>query len=276
MTRSFGTARLHAFVVLAVVGLGAALATGRPELAALAAPFAVALVVGIAASDPPSIEVAVEPDADRVVQGETLTVTVTLRADRDTEPVEVLLDLPPEHRRRRTAGPARVGGRRARRRAAGAHGHCRRALVGSPRRRPRGAWHARARAARVGIASVRAPTVVRVLPDAGTLRRIVRPFETRNDSGHQVARAPATGSSSPTCARSARATAPAGSTGGSARGAERPTSTTSIRNATPKRCCSSIRSPTIRRADRRRSTGRCAPRARSPPRCSRRATGSGS
>ena len=37
--------------------------------------------------------------------------------------------------------------------------------------------------------NLRSPRLLRVLPDAGTLRRIVAPFETRNDNGSQVARA---------------------------------------------------------------------------------------
>src|SRR5262249_6632632 len=36
---------------------------------------------------------------------------------------------------------------------------------------------------------LRSPRVVRVLPAAPTLRRILRPSETRSDTGHQVARA---------------------------------------------------------------------------------------
>ncbi len=189
MTRSFGTARLRSFVVLAAAGLLAALATGRPELAALAAPFAVALVVGIAASDPPSIEVAVEPDADRVVQGETLTVTVTLRADRDTQPVEVLLDLPEGIDAVEPPGPPAwaVAVRAGEPRVLTAT-----VVARSWGRHDVGRVVLRIRPA-LGLLTwesiLRSPRVVRVLPDAGTLRRVVRPFDTRSDSGHRVARA---------------------------------------------------------------------------------------
>ena len=94
MSHAYGTARLHAYVALAAFGLVAALATGRPELAALAAPFAVALVVGIAATVPPRVAVAVELDTGSVVQGEQVAVTLTLTAVTDTQPVEVMLELP--------------------------------------------------------------------------------------------------------------------------------------------------------------------------------------
>lgn len=193
MTRAFGTARLHSFLVLAVVGLGAALASGRPELAALAAPFAVALVVGIAAASPPRITVTTSSDAERVVEGDTITVTVTLTASSDTEPVEVLLDLPPEIELVDPKGAAAW--------AVALRAHEPRTLSATAVARTWG----RHRVGRVVLRArphigllvwdwrVPSPTVVRVLPDAGTLRRIVRPFDTRNDSGHQVARSPGEG-----------------------------------------------------------------------------------
>ena len=189
MTRAFGTARLHSFVVLAVVGLGAALATGRPELAALAAPFAVALIAGIAAATPPRIEVTVSVDADRVVEGETVTVTVTLLSDADTQPVEVLLDLP--------SGVTIIDPSDAAAWSIALRAHEPRSLTASVAARVWGRHDLGRVLLRVrsgpGLLSwewaVRAPSILRVLPEAGTLRRIVRPFDTRNDSGHQVARA---------------------------------------------------------------------------------------
>jgi uncharacterized protein (DUF58 family) len=188
VTRAFGTARLHSFVVLATIGLGAALATGRPELAGLAAPFAVALVAGVAAARPPQIDVAIASDTERVIEGDTATITLTLVSDRDVEPVEVMLDLPPGVELIDPPGvPAWAVSLRASEprlltatvvaRAWGRHAVGRAAL----RVRPE-----------LGLLAwqwnVQSASALRVLPDAGTLRRIVRPFETRNDSGHQVAR----------------------------------------------------------------------------------------
>lgn len=189
MTRAFGTARLHSFVVLVAVGLGAALATGRPELAALAAPFAVALVAGIAAASPARIDVAVAPDTDRVVEGETVTLTVTLEADTNTEPVEVLLDLP--------AGLEIVEPPGAAAWSVALRAHEPRLLTARVIARTWGRHEVGRVLLRVrpelGLLAwewrVRSPLLLRVLPTAGTLRRIVRPFDTRNDSGHQVARA---------------------------------------------------------------------------------------
>jgi uncharacterized protein (DUF58 family) len=188
VTRPYGTARLHSFLALAALGLLASLATGRPELAALAAPFAVALVIGIAGASQPTITVDVEPDTDRVVEGDAVTVAVTVTAARDTQPVELLLDLPtgleviePAHGAAWTvalrAGEPRVLVATLEAREWGRH--------------DLGRVVVRVRPALGLLAwewNLRAPRVVRVLPDAGTLRRVVRPFETRNDNGNQVAR----------------------------------------------------------------------------------------
>jgi uncharacterized protein (DUF58 family) len=188
MSAPRGTARLHAYTVLAAVGLLTALATGRPEPAALAAPFAIALVVGMAAATPPDVRVSVEPDTDRVVEGDTVVITLTVTAAADTRPVEVLLELPdgldliePDQRAAwsvalragepstlEAAVDARVWGRYD---------------VGRVVVRVRPAfgvleWQWR----------LHSPRIVRVLPSAPTLRRILHPFDTRSDTGHQVAR----------------------------------------------------------------------------------------
>jgi uncharacterized protein (DUF58 family) len=189
VTPAFGTARLHTFVPLAAIGLLAALATGRPEFAALAAPFAIALVIGIAAARPPDIAVAVEPDADRVIQGEELIVTVTVTATADVQPVELLLDLP--------SGIEVVDPPRGAAWSVALHAAEPRVLTTTVVAREWGRHDLGRVVLRVrpglGLlafeANLRAPRLLRVLPDAGTLRRVVQPIDTRNDNGNQVARA---------------------------------------------------------------------------------------
>ncbi len=189
MTQAFGTARLHTFVALAAMGLLVALATGRPELAALAAPFAVALVVGIAAAKPPAIAVAVEPDTDRIIQGEEVGVTVTVTAATDVACVELLLDLP--------RGVDVVDPPAGAAWAVALRGRVPRVLTVTVVAREWGRHDLGRVVIRVRPAlgvlafesNLRSPRPLRVLPDAGTLRRIVAPFETRNDNGSQVARA---------------------------------------------------------------------------------------
>ena len=124
--------------------------------------------------------------------------------------------------------------------------------------------------------NLRSPRLLRVLPDAGTLRRVVRPFDTRNDNGNQVARALGDGIEF----ADVRPFRPGDRAGRvnwrvSARRGE-----TYVNDQHPERNAEAVLlldtfadGP---RADRRRSTVPCAPRARSRPRCSRRATGSAS
>src|SRR3954464_1820506 len=93
MTRA-ATPKLGAYAVLAGLGLLAALATGRPELAALAAPFAAVLVVGLSLAEEPDVEATVEIERERQGQRESAAAELTLRSDRPVSHLEVLLDLP--------------------------------------------------------------------------------------------------------------------------------------------------------------------------------------
>jgi uncharacterized protein (DUF58 family) len=88
------TAKLGAYTALAGVGLVAALVLGRPELAALAAPFAGVLVVGLSLAQTPRVDVALEVDRDRQLEGETVTAELELRSERPVGRLELLLDLP--------------------------------------------------------------------------------------------------------------------------------------------------------------------------------------
>jgi uncharacterized protein (DUF58 family) len=93
MTRA-ATPKVAAYAALAGLGLLAALATGRPELVALAAPFAAVLVVGLSLAEVPEVHVSVELERERQVQGESVEGAVVLRSERPTPRLEVLLDLP--------------------------------------------------------------------------------------------------------------------------------------------------------------------------------------
>ncbi|MFL6030948.1 MAG: DUF58 domain-containing protein [Gaiellaceae bacterium] len=93
MTRS-ATPKLGAFAGLAALALLAALATRRPELVAVAAPFALATALGLLLARSPSIDAAVELDRDRALEGEDVDVRVSLHADVGAERLEVLLELP--------------------------------------------------------------------------------------------------------------------------------------------------------------------------------------
>ena len=93
MTRA-ATTKLGAYAALAGVGLIAALVLGRPEPAALAAPFALLLVVGLSLAEPPRIGALFDLDAERQVEGEPVEALLELRAGNSVPRLELLFDLP--------------------------------------------------------------------------------------------------------------------------------------------------------------------------------------
>jgi len=88
------TAKLGAYTALAGLGLVAALVLGRPELAALGAPFAGVLVVGLSLAEAPRVDASLELDRERQLEGETVTAELELRSERPVGRLELLLDLP--------------------------------------------------------------------------------------------------------------------------------------------------------------------------------------
>jgi uncharacterized protein (DUF58 family) len=94
VTRS-ATPKLGTYAVLAGTGLLAALVLGRPELAALAAPFALLLVAGLSLAEAPRLRATFELDAERQVEGERVTARLDLYAEQATERLELLFSVPP-------------------------------------------------------------------------------------------------------------------------------------------------------------------------------------
>jgi uncharacterized protein (DUF58 family) len=90
------TPKLPAYAGLAALGLLAALATRRPELAIVAAPFAVCAGIGLLLARRPELDAELELDAERVLEGDEVEVHVALAADLEVERLEVLLQLPRE------------------------------------------------------------------------------------------------------------------------------------------------------------------------------------
>jgi uncharacterized protein (DUF58 family) len=90
------TPKLGAYAGLASLGLLAALATRRPELVALAAPFALSAAMGLVLARRPRLDVEVELGTDRVLEGDELELRVALVADVGAERTEVLFELPRE------------------------------------------------------------------------------------------------------------------------------------------------------------------------------------
>lgn len=88
--------KLGSYTAFAAAFLIGAVALGRPELVALAAPFAVFLVAGLTLARKPVLgrtSVSIEPD--RLVEGETFTIQIDLAAARAVECIDVVVPLEP-------------------------------------------------------------------------------------------------------------------------------------------------------------------------------------
>jgi uncharacterized protein (DUF58 family) len=88
--------KLGAYAGLAALGLLAALATRRPELVAVAAPFVVVAAVGLLSLRRPELEVETTIERERALEGDEVEIRVALEAATGAERVEVLLELPHE------------------------------------------------------------------------------------------------------------------------------------------------------------------------------------
>lgn len=88
------SAKVAAYAGLAALLLGTALAARQPQLVALGAPFAVALVAGLLSSRRPALATTLTVDDDRVVEGEHFTIGLTIESDLDVDRVELALPLP--------------------------------------------------------------------------------------------------------------------------------------------------------------------------------------
>ncbi len=86
--------KLGAYAGLAALGLLASLALGRPELAVLAAPFALLLFAGLAASRQPQFLVSLTLERDRAIEGEEVLITIDLEARSPIERLELHVPLP--------------------------------------------------------------------------------------------------------------------------------------------------------------------------------------
>ncbi len=85
--------RLGAYAVLAAAGLVAALAVRRTELAAVAAPFALLVTLGVGAR-PPRLRAWFEVDRERALEGDVLEATLTVRTEGAVDRLEIGLVLP--------------------------------------------------------------------------------------------------------------------------------------------------------------------------------------
>lgn len=93
MTRT-ASPRLIGYASLSAIGLVAALALRRPELAVVAAPFALFLAIGTRIAREPRISAGLELEAERALEGTELAAVVNVETDRAIDRVELVLRLP--------------------------------------------------------------------------------------------------------------------------------------------------------------------------------------
>jgi uncharacterized protein (DUF58 family) len=183
MTR-FDSPRIVAYAGLAAFALGAGLVVGRVELVALAAPFALASVIGASLVRDPFVAASLELDRDHALEGDLVPLAIELSSPGGADRVELLLTVPGELRVEGGYARALVlaGSRdvdvslRCARWGAFAVGPV---LLRASDRLGFHAWEARAGA--------RQP--LRVYPSVETMHTLLAPLETQAFIGNQLSRA---------------------------------------------------------------------------------------
>ena len=176
--------RLEGYAVFVGTGLVAALALRRPELAIVAAPLALLLVLATTTARDPRIEVGFSLDTSRSVEGAEVEAEITLRADVGVDRLELRLELP------EGIEPSDGGDARAVRLAAGEE-----RTLAIPLRCLRwgvyeiGELELRARdrfRVLVWETRVESPVALKVYPTPESLSRIISPVETQAFAGSEV------------------------------------------------------------------------------------------
>ena len=87
--------RLQSYTALAAVALIAALASGRPELAALATPFVVLVAVALVGLAPPAVDGVLRLERERALEGDQVGATLTVQGRGAGARVELHLPTTP-------------------------------------------------------------------------------------------------------------------------------------------------------------------------------------
>ena len=185
MTRA-ATAKLGAYTALAGLGLLGALIAGRPELVALAAPFAAVLVAGLSLAEKPDLKALFDLDQERQVQGETVAAELELWSRRGLSHLELLLDLP-DGLVAETPNPQLISLAGDERRPIDHTIRCERwgaYLVGDLVLRSQDPF-----GLLVHEWTIERKRPLKIYPHGETLRRLLRPLDTQAFAGNQVPRA---------------------------------------------------------------------------------------
>ncbi|HSI98315.1 MAG TPA: DUF58 domain-containing protein, partial [Gaiellaceae bacterium] len=180
-----GSLRVEGYAIIASVGLVAALALRRPELAIAAAPFALLLALGTRVAADLQVEVDLALDAERTLEGVEVDAELSLRTATPVDRLEVGFLLP--------RGVTVDGG----------NGLAVRLRAGGERVVPIRLRPSRWGVYEVGEIDVRArdpfrlvvweqrfrePLRLKVYPTPESVSRIIAPFETQAFTGSEVAR----------------------------------------------------------------------------------------
>ena len=185
MTRTYSP-KLVAYVCLAGVGLVASLALRLQELVVVAAPFALLPAVSLLLARQPRLDVAVELERERALEGDDVGAQVEVDAEHGAARLELLLELPRGIGLADGADPAAVWLGDEAKRTVDVGLHCRRwggYAVGRVFLRARDqfdfvAWE--------WTVDRRSP--LKVYPREESIRELLRPLETQVYSGNHVAR----------------------------------------------------------------------------------------
>ncbi len=185
MTRS-ASPRVAAYATLAAAGLLGALALRRPELVVVAAPFALALALGLRVAREPRLGISLSVAAERALVGDEVAVELEVSTDEPVERLELQLVVPHGLEVASGENPVaiRLGRDDDRTVAFTLRGtHWGSYALGDVRLRARG---------RLGLVvwedRVDRTTFLRVYPRPEALRRLVAPVATQPFTGNEVAR----------------------------------------------------------------------------------------
>jgi uncharacterized protein (DUF58 family) len=182
----YGSAKLVGYAALSGVGLLAALVLARPEIVALTSPFLLALAVGLALATPPRLDVNVELERERVLEGDQVTARVALTSATAVERLDVYVRLPADLDLLDGHDPVSLTLQAGERRQLDLR-------LDAPRwgGHAIGPVHVRAHDAlgfRTWEASVTTRAELRVYPREDVLRRVLAPRETQVSAGNEVSR----------------------------------------------------------------------------------------
>ena len=90
------TPKFGAYAALSALGLIAALVVRRPELAVLAAPFALTLALGVVLARRPDVRISAELERERAIEDDEVELRLDVYARTGAGRLELRVDLPAE------------------------------------------------------------------------------------------------------------------------------------------------------------------------------------